>query len=672
MQRRLFLIILGLFLILLLYSFRGIYAQKFDYKYAKDLYDHSQWTLAKTVRSVSDDQVYQVAGYDAVTTGELYRVAPEVPPLGKYLVGTSIVIFKNAQIMSFILYIISIFVFYFLASLILKNIKLITIATLIFSTEPLIFSQATLSMMDLPLLISLLLHTLFMLLILKNNKETFPLFKKIILILGAGFSLGAFLAIKIGFFAIIIIMADLIILTKNKKLSSLLLIIIGAIVFYSFTYLPFFIQGHTFIEFLKAQKWMIGFYLISKVNALIGMPLVSLTFGYYKNWSEGSQFNWVSEWTILWPFYLWTIFSVVKNFVKNRIKFDNNQLYILLLYLGFFGLFIIIPFWVRYLMLIFPFMIIYFVSQVPQVSKKILLILFIIYSLQVSLYLYQPLRQNYLDGMAQSWERGTYQDLYNSINDSYKKVSSRQEFWRFYQKFDRDLGILGKTVLIKKLDKFWQYPQTVDIEINYQTPIAVYVDRYQTQFIKENGQWKMNWNYNPGYATSKYMNGSFGKFISEDGQIISEGEKRLFYSVTLSKIKDETQLQEQLLYLTGLKKYDVELKYKANNQSDWASNIDFLKNDLTIASVEAKILDPGIQVEIKETRVYNPSIYKNKKNFQFIEKKQSSLLSTLNPIVGGEIEIMLNNKIKYSFSKKPENGQDVILKGIQDLNKLTK
>ncbi len=672
MQRKLFLIILGLFLIFLLYSFRGIYLQKFDYKYIKDLYDHSQWTLAKTVRSVSDDQIYQVAGYDAVTTGELYRVAPEVPPLGKYLIGTSIIIFKNAQIMSFILYIISIFVFYFLSSLILKNAKLVTIATLIFSTEPLIFSQATLSMMDLPLITSLLLHTLFMLLILKNNKGSFQLFKIITLILAAGFSLGVFLAIKIGFFAIIIIMADVIILMKNKKLPYLLFIILGAFVFYSFTYLPFFIQDHTFIEFLKAQKWMVSFYFISKVKALIGMPFVSLAFGYYKNWSEGSQFGRFYEWTILWPFYLWTIFSVVKNFIKNRFRFNNDQLYILLLCLGFFGLFIIIPFWVRYLVIILPFMIIYFVSLIPQINKKILLILFIIYSLQVALYLYQPLRKDYLDGMAQSWERGTYQDLYNSINNSYKKTSSRQQFWRSYQKFDRNLGILGKTVIIKRLDNFWKYPQTVDIEINYQTPIAVYIDKYRTQLIKENGLWKINWNYSPGYATSKYINGSFGKLITEDGQIISEGEKRPFYSVTISKIKDEARLQEQLLFLTGLKKYDVELKYKANNQSDWASGIDFLKNNLTIASVEAQILDPGIHVEMKETRVYNPLVYKNKSLFRFIEKKQNPLLPTLNPTAGGEIKIILNNEIKYYFSREPENGQNVVLKSMQNLNKLMK
>lgn len=638
MQRKLFFIILGLFLIFLLYSFRGIYSQKFDYKYIKDLYDHSQWTLAKTVRSVSDDQVYQVAGYDAVTTSELYRVAPEVPPLGKYLIGTSIIIFKNGQIMSFILYIISIFVFYFLASLILKNAKLVTIATLIFSTEPLIFSQATLTMMDLPLTISLLFHTLFMLLLLKNNKETFSLFKKIILVLGAGFSLGAFLAIKIGFFAVVIIIVDAIILIKNKKLPYFLFMSLCAFVFYSFTYLPFFMQGHTFIEFLKAQKWMITFYLTSKVKALIGMPLVSLAFGYYKNWSEGSQFNRVSEWTILWPFYLWTIFNIVKNFVKNRLRFNNDHLYILLLCFGFFGLFIIIPFWVRYLVMILPFMIIYFANYISRLNKKIILILLIVYCFQIAIYLYQPLRQDYLNGLAQAWEKGTYQDLYNSVDSSLKKSFSRQQFWRFNQKFDRDLVVLKKTVIIKKVNKFWQYPQTVDIEIDYQTPIVTYIDKYRTQFIKENGQWKIKWNYNPGYAKSKYVNKTNGRLTMENGEIISEGVKRPFYSVTLSKIKDESLLQQQLLYLTGLKKYDLELKYKANNQLDWPAGIDFLKDELTIASAEALILDPGIQVEMRETRVFNPLI-------------QNMLLPVLNPKLGGEIKVLLNNKIKYYFSK---------------------
>jgi len=502
------------------------------------------------------------------------------------------------------------------------------------------------------------------LLFLKNNKESFSLFKNIVLILATGFSLGAFLAIKIGFFAIIIIITDIIILIKNKKLPYFLSIMSCSFIFYCFTYLPFFIHGHNFIEFLKVQKWMINFYFISKVKALIGMPFISLAFGYYKNWSDGSIFNRVAEWTILWPFYLIAILVTVKNFVKNKIDLKNDSTYVLFLTFGFFSLFIVIPFWVRYLVMIIPFMIIYLVGLIPKINKKIILILLFIYIFQVTTYLFQPLQQNDLNGIAKAWEKGIYQDLYNQIDNSTKKSLSRQQFWRSNQQFDRDLGIIYKKIEIKKLSKFWQYPQIVDIKIDYQTPIVTYNDKYKTEFIKENGQWKIKWNYYPGIAKSKYVNGSYGKLITDDGQIISEGGKRPFYSVTISKIKDEDLLQRQLLYLTGLKKYDVELKYKANNQIDWSADIDFLREPLTIDSTKTQMLDPGIQSNTRKTRVYNSLVYKNKKIFKFIEKKQSLLLPVLNPTFGGNIKITNNNKIKYWFSKEPENGKDVILKGI--------
>jgi len=314
--------------------------------------------------------------------------------------------------------------------------------------------------------------------------------------------------------------------------------------------------------------------------------------------------------------------------------------------------------------MILPFMIIYFANHISKLNKKIILILLIVYCFQIVIYLYQPLRQDYLNGLAQAWEKGTYQDMYNSVDSSSKKLLSRQQFWRINQKFDRDLGMLKKTVTIKKVNKFWQYPQTVDIEIDYQTPIVTYIDKYITLFIRENGQWKIKWDYKPGEAKSKYVNGAYGKLTTENGEIISEGMMRPYYSVTLSKIKDEARLQQQLLYLTGLKKYDVELKYKANNQVDWSADIDFLRDRLTIASAEAQILDPGIQVEMKETRAYNPTVFINLKLFQIIEKKQSSLLPVLNPTFGGNIKITINNRIKYRFSKEPENGKDMMLKGV--------
>ena len=359
-MKKLFFLISIFFLIIVIYSFRGIYLQKFDYSYSKDLYDHSQWTLARTVRSVSDDQEYQIAGYDAIVNGELYRVTPEVPPLGKYLIGLSIVFFKNAQTISLVLYIFSIFVFYHLAYLLLKNDRLTRIATVFFMMEPLLFSQAIISMIDLPLLITLMIHSIFLLKLLENKKSKNFFTEDLPLLIGAGFSLGAFLAIKIGFFALVIIAADAFILLKKRKTSYFIYILFGSFLFYFASYLPFFMKGHGFIEFLKAQKWMIVWYLSSKVKPLLGMPFLSLGLGFYKNWSEGSQFNRVSEWTILWPFYLGTIFALVKNFVKNRVRFDNGYLYTFLICLGFFGLFIVIPFWVRYLVMILPFLIIFF------------------------------------------------------------------------------------------------------------------------------------------------------------------------------------------------------------------------------------------------------------------------------------------------------------------------
>ncbi|KKP86991.1 MAG: hypothetical protein UR89_C0009G0012 [Candidatus Roizmanbacteria bacterium GW2011_GWA2_35_8] len=145
----LFTIVIIFFLSFVIYSYRSIFLTPYDNNYYRDLYDHSQWNIPRSKRTVGDNIVYKVAGYDLVKTWDYFTIDPQTPVLGKYIFGYSILTFKNAEIASLILFIFTGLLFYLLSNIIFKNKFLSQVSLLIFITEPIIFYQSSQSMLDL-------------------------------------------------------------------------------------------------------------------------------------------------------------------------------------------------------------------------------------------------------------------------------------------------------------------------------------------------------------------------------------------------------------------------------------------------------------------------------------------------------------------------------------------
>jgi len=184
------------FIFFLIFYYRHIYLKKFDEKYARNLYDHSQYRIPRSPRSISDELLYQVAGVDYLRTGNIFNINPEAPPFAKYLYGLSIFLFKNAQIISLpILLLCLLFYFKILKTIFKKDDMAIFSGLLLFTFEPLIFSQISISMLDLPQLLFFLIYIYLTINILKNRDR----FKNLFLSIFSGISLGLFISTKTGF-----------------------------------------------------------------------------------------------------------------------------------------------------------------------------------------------------------------------------------------------------------------------------------------------------------------------------------------------------------------------------------------------------------------------------------------------------------------------------------------
>lgn len=149
------------------------YSRPFNREFLEKLYSESQYVIGEVSKGgIGDDGLYAFAGDYYFRGGDITKVNFENPPLGKYLIGLSIRIFNNENmIYLFYLFIILIFV-YKLIILISKNKKMAFLTVFLLLVDktfrlqylPQDATQLSITLLDLPLLMFVLLGIYFMLL----------------------------------------------------------------------------------------------------------------------------------------------------------------------------------------------------------------------------------------------------------------------------------------------------------------------------------------------------------------------------------------------------------------------------------------------------------------------------------------------------------------------------
>lgn len=342
MKKKLLYLLLLIFFVHLgyrIFTYGDEFTKPFDADYWEYRYLHSQWVDPNSQESIGDDGLYAYAGYQYIHGAIPTLINPEVPPLGKYLIGLSIVIFQNQNIFALAVGLLTLFVFFKLNSAIFNNSFLSFLPVFVFSLEPIFYEQLRAPYLDLLQLLFVMLTLLF---IFRKKYLLSAVF--IACMAGTKFSFLAVLLV----FAIVIYLA----LKKNgKEIRQFLVSLPLALILFISFYLRFFMLGNSFLDFLRVQKFIIHFYDIgAKAHYGIIYPMIVL--GDWYTWYAGKIR--VNEWNVLWPIgFILTIISIIV-LVKER-KSTKSSLFALwvvvyLLFLSF------IPTSPRYLLLLLPFM----------------------------------------------------------------------------------------------------------------------------------------------------------------------------------------------------------------------------------------------------------------------------------------------------------------------------
>ncbi|HSA84249.1 MAG TPA: hypothetical protein VLF20_05215 [Patescibacteria group bacterium] len=375
MKKKLFLVLLLIFLAhfgFRVFEYREVYLSGYDPDYWQKRYELSQWSPIEGCRNLDphvnpetcqwddawyaenkdtdeevlkknplgDDGLYTYAGWQYIHGADPTLLNAEIPPLGKYLIGLSILLFGNQNIFALVSGIFVLCAFFVLNKYILKDNLLAFLPVALLSFDPLFYTQLRAPFLDL-LYLGFLVMTFYFFL-----KEKFFL---------AALFLGMMMATKSSISTLVIVsitMGSFLLYMKHTdQIKKFMLSLSVSVLVFLVTYSVYFFKGHSLIEFLKVQKWIFHFY----ANGTRGdpsAPFQMLLMGNFPTW-WGETLR-VPEWSVLWTIGLLCSVYYIYRVFRKRSLYPSVLLGIwVVVYLLFLAA---IPTWPRYLLLVLPFM----------------------------------------------------------------------------------------------------------------------------------------------------------------------------------------------------------------------------------------------------------------------------------------------------------------------------
>ncbi len=656
-------------------------SKEYDVSYWKDRFEHSQWQLPLSKRIIGDDGLYAYAGYKLISGSDPAVISPEVPPVGKYIFGVSILLFNNPVYASILFGVSTLILFYFLCKKLFASRSFALFLTTVLFLDPLFFSNLTVSSLDIVQLF-FLLATLTAMLFLNNKNYPFALI--------SGLSLGLFAQTKFPILLPTVFIIELIYLFKKRFLNLIWIYILGLLFGFLAPYIVYFSMGNSFIDFLRLEKYVLSFYLKSRLVAQNLSVWMNIFLG--KSLSiNSSVLIQVKEYSLLWPIV--TISSLASIFFIEREK--SSLKWVLLWVFIIVGLiiFTLIPFYTRYLMLLLPFMYIlsFFVIQKLFQIKNTLPVLFIIIFLGLlrSTFYLIPTPDIVLSDFYYNLSNSYFQDIYQQdVSNQAQIKMSREDFLRFSQSVWSQETI--RNVKVEELKKQKVGDKLIaTIKMTYFTQdLGKFEEEKSFYLAKDKEEWKIIWNWNilsndftPGDTFYKNIKiGKRGKIIGRQNKILVQDTDGFLISVVPSKIdtKKENgmlQLLSQLIYISPV---HIQNAYLENAQPDEPVQLGTIFKDLSKEEKEKILSFPGVQIASYPTRIYDgidateimntlfkendTRIYSstNYHGIEGIEKEYDNQLSGRN---GGKI--VLRNKngqiIRTIIKMDEKSGKDVVI-----------
>lgn len=562
-------ILTGLFFLIyfsvIMFAFLADYLAKMDTNYWLDKCNQSQWSLPLSKRTIGDDGIYLCSGILLVGGADPTSHIPQVPPLGKYLIGIVSLVTQNRHLYGLLTTSMLIGAFYFLALYLFKKNKSAFWATALLMSDPLLISQMSLSMLDSLYATSLVLYLILMTFWFKKPQKT-------ILLWTAGAVLGVFSSIKYPILTpVILALSSGFIWFRTKTARHLLIPIITTITVFSGTYFVYF-YSHNLSDFLRDQKWIFDIQNQGRIPPNYGSLISLMTTGWVRNihtfvWEKNQI--WSPVWVLLIGAYIYSVARILLRHSQKNIS-SNFMLMILSLFFLFFNT---VPFFSRYTLMVLPVMYILFTSMILSRLKKAapaVLGAAIVLNSIAALPVLFPTPESFVKQYVYNWENGFFQDMYEDFSPETKRQLheqglDREAFFRTGQKFIEGGEIEKIKVTYDSLKWNMFTPSlTINTRVEFTTrSLGRINDRQQLSLVSQNNRYKVNWtwdNLTTGMGLDKNITTTLiparrGRILDKSAKVVAEDAIGYLIWATPEKIETdkETEMTRILEEISGAK-----------------------------------------------------------------------------------------------------------------------
>lgn len=270
------------------------FGQNYNFNSYKDAYEDSQYTGGKGL--IPDQAVYRYAAGAYMQGASPLKINPETPPLGKYILALSVLLFKNTTQIIVFSAVLTLVILYALSKQLLKESYLALGVVFLFALEELFLNQLLVSpLLDIVQLPFILLSFYFFYKASVSNH--------IFYYVAAGLCLGFVIGTKTMITGILIIITWLVYIFIKKNYTQLIKIFLisfpVSFVVLLLSYTRIFVDGNTIRYFFAVQKW-IFFYQQSKLQFPFSVWQL-IFFNRWQTWWGDYRILQADDWSIMWP-----------------------------------------------------------------------------------------------------------------------------------------------------------------------------------------------------------------------------------------------------------------------------------------------------------------------------------------------------------------------------------
>jgi len=338
------------------------------YPVLKQEYLDSQYVNKHPLGWIPDDPVNAYAGGAYVKGVNPVLIAADTPPLGRYLIGISALIFNNENTVNLICVILSLILLYVLSYQIFRSNFLALAPPFLLSFEPILKNQLIYSpLLDIIQLVFILAAFICFNKALNSKKSLLFLFL-------ANVFLGFFISTKFFITGSTIIAAFYLVLLLKKdkrRLLELTLVFPVSIFILLLSYVRALTLGYTLNKFLGIQKWVFLYHKSQLILPFSIWPLILLNKWYV--WYGAKPVITDAQWFISWPVVMLLSIITALFGVFKKIKLNENVWVLIawvILYFAFFSFGQIAS---RYFVILIPVLYVialYGIIEIIKVVKK--------------------------------------------------------------------------------------------------------------------------------------------------------------------------------------------------------------------------------------------------------------------------------------------------------------